>query len=345
MFESHVAFVGMARSTRDHHTDKYQVFALNESGQLGYLKRLDHLFQIHEEEDFSRSNNPNQPNHIYWLKNVEGECRVCEGTGKAWDVNKNVRSKVKRCDECHGGIYTPVDRSLDITIWMQEAYADIPGAVKYPLDRIIREVNFPIRGKENIKSKYFSNSLTYALGLVAVTDEIDWIDIYGVEAASDTEWAYQKPGIEFWGGYLSGMGKTVWTPENCRLFNQGLYGYEVGMYVSRQELERYERKYEKDSESSKDKVHQIIGKLKQLEQLSNATNAIQQKQNYQRQALELQKKLAGAQSEAQATHAIFMFSKFLIGRIDGRHPETAAPASLSEIESGETKETALLADK
>ncbi len=345
MFEPHVTFVGMANSTRDQHTDEYPVFALNESGQLDYLKRLDHLFQIHEEEDFSRENNPNQPNHIYWLKNIEGECRICKGTGKAWDEKKNVRSKVKKCKDCHGGIYTPVNRPLDITIWMQEAYADIPGAVKYPLDEIIKEINFPIRGKKNIKSTYFTNSLTYALGLVAVTDEINWIDIYGVEAASSTEWAYQKPGIEFWGGYLSGLKKTVWVPEKSRLFNQGLYGYEVGMYMTRQELERYERKYEKDADKAKDKVHELIGKLKQLENMSKATNAIQQKQNYQRQAVQLQQKLAKAQSEAQATHAIFMFSKFLVGRIDGRHPETAAPVSLSEIESGQTKETAELVKK
>ena len=345
MFASTVEFVGMANSTRDQHTGDHPVFALNESGQLDYLKRVDHLFQIHELEDFSRENNPNQPNHIYWLKNIEGECRICDGTGKAWDVKKQVRSKVKKCIGCHGGIYTPVDRPLDITIWMQEAYDDIPGAVKYPLDEIVSKVNFPISGKKEIKRKYFTNSMSYALGLMAITDEIERVDIYGVEAASDTEWAYQKPGIEFWGGYLGGMGKIVWVPENCRLFNQGLYGYEVGMYVSRQELERYEKKYEKDADKAKDKVHEIIGKLKQLENMSASTNAIQQKQSYQRQAIQLQTKLANAQAEAQATHAIYTFSKFLVGRIDGRHPETASPVTIREMEAGKTDEIEALSTK
>lgn len=345
MFGPTVEFVGMANSTRDQHTTEHPVFALNESGQLDYLKRLDHLFQIHEKEDFSRENNPNNPNHSYWLRNEEGECRVCGGTGKAFDVKKKVRSKVKKCEVCSGGIYTPTNRPMDITIWMQEEYPEIPGSRKYPLDEIIDRVNFPISGKDEIKRKYFTNSMTYALGLMAITDEIQRVDIYGVEAASNTEWAYQKPGIEFWGGYLGGIGKTVWVPEGCRLFNQALYGYEVGMYVSRQELERYEHKYEKDADKAKDKVNQIIGKLKQLEQMAQATSAVQQKQNYQRQALQLQQKLAGAQANAQATHAIFTFSKFLIGRIDGRHPETAAPATLREIEADKTDEVEALSDK
>jgi hypothetical protein len=345
MFGSIVEFVGMAKSTRDDHTNKHPVFALNESGQLDYLKRLDHLFQIHELEDFSRENNPNNPNHFYWLINDEGPCRVCNATGFAFDEKKQRRSKVKKCGKCKRGIYTPLDRPLDITIWMQKAFPNIPGSREYPLDEVIEKVNFPIRGPDRIKSKYFTNSLSYALGLTAITDEIEEIRIFGTEAASDTEWAYQKPGIEFWGGYLGGMGKIVWTPESCRLFNQRLYGYEVGMYVSRQELERYERKYEKDAEEAQQKVSKIIGKLQMLEQMSKATNAMQQKQNYQRQSIQIQRNLQQAQAEAQATHAIHTFAKFLIGRIDGRHPETAAPVTLREMEEGMTKETEELREK
>jgi hypothetical protein len=345
MFGPVVEFVGMAKSTRDDHTDKHPVFALNESGQIGYLKRLDHLFQIHEFEDFSRENNPNNPNHFYWLINDEGPCRVCKATGFAWADSHNRRSKTKKCKHCSGGIYTPTDRPLDITIWMQEEYPQIPGSRRYPLEDVIDKINFPIRGPDRIKSKYFTNSLSYALGLVAVTDEIEEIRIFGTEAASDTEWAYQKPGIEFWGGYLGGMDKVVWTPESCRLFNQGLYGYEVGMYVSRQELERYERKYERDAEAGQQKVSKIIGKLQMLENLAKSTNSMQQKQNYQRQSIAIQQQLQQAQAEAQATHAIHTFAKFLVGRIDGRHPETAAPVTLREMEEGMTDEAKELVDK
>ncbi len=345
MFSPVVEFVGMARSTRDDHTDEHSVFALNESGQLKYLKRLDHLFQIHEKEDFSRENNPNNPNHFYWLINDEGPCRVCLATGFAFDFKKNIRSKVKKCKACSGGIYTPTDRPLDITIWMQEEHSNIPGSRKYPLDEVIDKVNFPIRGPDRIKSKYFTNSLTYALGLTAIMDEIEEIRIYGVEAASDTEWAYQKPGIEFWGGYLGGIGKVVWTPEKCRLFSQLLYGYEVGMYMTRQELERYERKYEADADEAQVKISKIVGKLQMLENLAKSTNSMQQKQNYQQQANKIQKGLAQAQAEVQASHAIYIFTKFLIGRIDGRHPETTAPVTIREMEADITDEAAELVDK
>jgi len=345
MFESKVEFVGMARSTRDDHTNEHPVWALNESGQLDYLKRLDDLFQIHELEDFSRANNPNQPNHYWWLRNEEAGCRVCETTGFEFNYEKGVRSKVKKCEYCKRGIYTPSDRPLDITIWMQEEHADIPGSRRFPLEDVIDQVNFPIRGPDRIKSKYFTNSLTYALGLSAITDEIEEISIFGVEAASNTEWAYQKPGIEFWGGYLGGLGKTVWVPEKCRLFNQLLYGYEVGMYVSRQELERYEKKYKKDTADNKEAVNRLIGKVQMLNNLMKASSSVQQKQSYQKQMRTVQQKLGEAQGSAQSTHAIHAFAKFLVGRIDGRHPETDAPVTLREMEAEMTDEASELVDK
>lgn len=339
-----VQYVGMAKSTRADHSADFPVWTLNESSQQIYLKRMDAVFQIHEHEDFSRENNLNHLNHYAWLRNEPDTCKVCEGTGFAKDKKTGVRSKVKRCPDCKEGIYIP-DRRIDFPIYMQEAYPEIPGAVKYPLEEIIERVRFPIRGLERIKNKYFTSSLNYAQGLVAVSDDIDEIRIYGVEASSDTEYAGQKAGIEFWGGYLGGIGKVVWVPEKCRLFNSKLYGYEVSMNVSRQELERYQRHYKKEHEATKESVFKMVGRLTQIEQMIQATNSPQQKQHLASQHQELRQKLADQQAVAQATHSIYAFSEFLIGRIDGRHPETAAPATLKEIEDGLTKEVEAIQGK
>lgn len=339
-----IQIVGMARSTRDDHDSDIPVWALNEAPQFGYLKRVDALFQIHEEEDFSRMNNPNQKNHFAWLQNTEAECLYCEGTGKWEDPQTGIRSRVKKCKKCVGGIYTP-DRNIDYPVFMQEAFEHIPGAFKYPLEEMMRFYPFVLRGSELIKKEYFGNSLSYVLALAGYIPDIKRVLLYGFEAASDTEWANQKPSIEYWGSMIMGKTETeVWVPENCRLFNFPLYGYEVGMYISRQELERYQRGYDADLEESKVEIAKLAGKIELTNNMLRAAQHPTQKQKLSKDMQALQQKHWEAAQKGQNIHGVKVFADFLIGRIDGRHPDTGKPATFKEMEEG-TEEEKLVKDK
>jgi len=68
----------------------------------------------------------------------------------------------------------------------------------YPLKLVI----------ERFGVDYFSNTVDYAIAL-ALFYEYDAIDLYGVNMATASEWAYQKSGVDFWCGVAVGSGCKV----------------------------------------------------------------------------------------------------------------------------------------
>lgn len=68
----------------------------------------------------------------------------------------------------------------------------------YPIDTIIKI----------FKTDYFSNTVDYALAL-AIYKGFTEIGLYGINMLSGSEYAYQKPGVEFWIGQAMGRGITV----------------------------------------------------------------------------------------------------------------------------------------
>jgi hypothetical protein len=69
--------------------------------------------------------------------------------------------------------------------------------------------NYPLKDViEHFGTDYFSNTVDYALAL-AIWEGYQEIDIYGVNMETDTEYAYQKPGVEFWVGVALGRGIKV----------------------------------------------------------------------------------------------------------------------------------------
>jgi len=101
----------------------------------------------------------------------------------------------------------------DVTVYMQNAYPDVPKSERFPLDEVI----------ERFKIRYFTSSLSYALALAA------WkgyrrVEIYGVEMETNTEYQYQRDGVTLWIGVLLGLGVDV--QAHMSIFDQPLYGYE-----------------------------------------------------------------------------------------------------------------------
>jgi len=68
----------------------------------------------------------------------------------------------------------------------------------YPLDAIIN----------NFQTDYFTNTVDYALAL-AIYQGYTVINLYGINMASPSEYAYQKPGCEYWIGQAMGRGIKV----------------------------------------------------------------------------------------------------------------------------------------
>jgi hypothetical protein len=155
-----------------------------------WAKRADAVFQMHEEAIWRNPRNRNDPKHYEWLS-TQGS----------------------------------------VDVYMQEQYADVPKSEAYPLDalceNLLKDITVYIDGKPR-EFKYFSNSVDYALALAAHLHKAygmyERVEVYGVEMETNTEYTYQRTGVAYWIGYLSGMGLKV--DVHNSIFDMPLYGYE-----------------------------------------------------------------------------------------------------------------------
>jgi hypothetical protein len=142
-----------------------------------------------------------------------------------------------------------------IPVLMQEVYPDVPMSVKYPLDEIKKISDFLLSS---------SAAEGIAWGMYSGYSQID---IYGVEMATNTEYATQRPGVTYWVGLARGSGITVNFYNNT--FITAIYGFEGDVKISEEkfavrmaelELELAERTqiYNTASKMSSDIVSEYI---------------------------------------------------------------------------------------
>lgn len=115
----------------------------------------------------------------------------------------------KNVDEKHmDKLYT-----IESPLYMQ--YQDIGHAIQYPFDKTER--------------KYYSSTIGYMLAL-AVAEEVEEINLIGVDMADETEYRHQRANCEFWLGVAIGKGIKVNIPDESPILKyqgefDGRYGW------------------------------------------------------------------------------------------------------------------------
>jgi hypothetical protein len=217
-----VAIVGFHDATRDlapYESMEYEIWGVNEEYRFPWLKRLDRHFQLHPRWDFTRTNNLNDPNHLFWLQNKTGTCNFCKGVGVAGD---------SPCPYCEKGTYTPPPNRTVIPIYMQKEWDDIPNSVELPLKEM--SDTFLPTGK-----LYYTSSCAYQL-VLAMLMGFKRIEFYGYDMGTKTEYHYQRANFEYLIGLAHGRGFDVVLPQSHILTGE-LYGYTNMKTGYRQQLE------------------------------------------------------------------------------------------------------------
>lgn len=131
----------------------------------------------------------------------------------------------------------------DIPVYMLDAIPEAAASVKYPLDEIVNKylIDFrrgnPFAIQDDV-IQYFTSTVCYAIAL-AIYQGYDRIELYGVDMANNTEYIYQRDGIGLWFGIALGLGRQVYIPRDCFMFNSPRYGYDDKTDVfTREEFER-----------------------------------------------------------------------------------------------------------
>jgi len=119
--------------------------------------------------------------------------------GESWGITQLIlRRPVSRVVDMNDYTLWGEREAKDAELARQEAlrlgveYVDLHS---YPLQSVI----------ERFKTDYFTSTVDYAIAL-ALYEGHKEIDLYGVNMARPGEYAYQKPGADFWCGMAIGMG-------------------------------------------------------------------------------------------------------------------------------------------
>jgi len=130
-----------------------------------------------------------------------------------------------------------------LTIYMQQEMDEFPSCVPYPREEVRADLFKHLwRGDQN--PEYYTSSVGLMLAL-AIHMGVKRIEMYGVEMASDTEYADQAPAVEFMMGIANGRGIDIVVHPASRLFNVAVYGYEGVPHLQRPRLETLRAHYEK----------------------------------------------------------------------------------------------------
>ena len=98
-------------------------------------------------------------------------------------------------------------------LYLIEARADMPNSVRYPIEDAVRVLQVP----------YLTSSPAYMLAL-AMMEGFKEIHIYGIDLATDSEYADQRPNLEWLIGLAIGRGHSIVLPKGCHLLTGDLYG-------------------------------------------------------------------------------------------------------------------------
>ncbi len=214
-----VAIIGFGESRKQcPFEDGVDIWGLND----GYedLPRYDRWFDIH---DFDSSD----PNSI-----------------------KTFQSKVTKVQKLEAY------KNMECPIYCQQAWAEIPNSVEYPL----KEIQDKWCGG---KKGYFTNQVSYMIAL-ALHEDYDEIALYGVDMVIDTEYAIQRPSVEYWLGIAAGMGKRVLIPTRSTLLKtKYIYGFE------KEEVDEFSEMYKAKIAYWTDEKNKCDAKIREQTDLSN----------------------------------------------------------------------------
>ncbi len=160
--------------------------------------------------------------------------RLFELHEKSWFTRKEIEASAE--------YYKWLQQPHPFPIYTVQCYEEIPSCLVFPRDDLQPDLFGHLwRGLKN-DQEFYTSSVSLMLGL-AIHERFSRIELYGIEMASQTEFADQKPGCLFMLGMALGRGIDVVLHPVSRLLEAKVYGYEGVPYVMRSRLEELKVHY------------------------------------------------------------------------------------------------------
>lgn len=238
-----VGFSELSREWANEQPPDVEIWGLNETHQ--FLRRCDRYFQIHP-----RNWNASKVNRKGFT--FSGHCNDCgwEQTGKPDDSPavehvKWLAQKHKNQNPAHDvefgtvrfreGDYGRTPHHIaflarcGVPVYMQRVDERIPTAVRFPFEEVTEMLGLPdINGRKRL---YMTSSAAWMMALAVYEHRsgktISELRLAGIEMLIGTEYARQKPCLEWWLGLAMGMGIEVKVaPTGSAIMTDGIYAVD-----------------------------------------------------------------------------------------------------------------------
>ena len=173
-------------------------------------------------------------NHHLYLDEQEPEAlrNLPRGITRLFEVHKKdwfLRKEIPAAEKYWEWLQQP----HPFPIYTIEPIPEIPAAVDYPREAL--RILFEHLWRGDKQQEYYSSSVAMMFAL-AIYEGFDRIELYGIEMATGTEYADQRPGGEYWIGYANGRGIDVILHPRCHLCDAVVYGYEAVPHITKERM-------------------------------------------------------------------------------------------------------------
>lgn len=121
---------------------------------------------------------------------------------------------------------------LEVPVYMREAERDIPRSVAYPFKEIAAVIG-TANGWSGTDNPYCESSIGFMLAQAIyeaiVLKNVSRIGIWGVDMGTTTEYAYQRPNMEYLIGFARGRGIPIFIPPQSSLLSPA-HGKPYGIW-------------------------------------------------------------------------------------------------------------------
>ncbi len=144
-------------------------------------------------------------------------------TSRVFETHQNFRMYLGTQED--GDWHVGGLRMSKVPVYMLDQQPDIQQSVKFPMDAICKWIKKAPQG-----TPYLESSIAYMVAL-AIEERVDRLGIWGVDLHCDSEYAYQRPNLEYLCGVAQGRGIKVFIPPQSALFTHQM-GVPYGFYSS-----------------------------------------------------------------------------------------------------------------
>ena len=147
---------------------------------------------------------------------------------------------------------------------MQRHFDEVPESEAYPLEDVLKF----------FKREYMTNSVSQMVAL-AIMQGYQEIGLFGVHMAVDSEYAFERPNLEYYLGHAEARGIEIWLPDEASILKANyLYGYEENKSTAlllgiMHDAEEKVTQFSQQELSARDSKHQAMGWRECVKQIYN----------------------------------------------------------------------------